>query len=62
METLADIAKELGGDMERLQYAGKTVTVKFKVSRSFYLLYSSLISNSYIRMKVRVSCVTRLGG
>jgi hypothetical protein len=32
METLADIAEELGKDLEKLQYAGKTVTVKFKVS------------------------------
>ena len=32
LDTLADIAKELEEDLERLQYAGKTVTVKFKVS------------------------------
>lgn len=32
MDTLADIAVELGKDLERLQYSGKTVTVKYKVS------------------------------
>lgn len=31
MDTLADIADELGKDLEKLQYAGKTVTVKYKV-------------------------------
>lgn len=31
MATLVDIAEELGKDLERLQYAGKTVTVKYKV-------------------------------
>lgn len=31
LDTLADIAVELGKDMERLQYAGKTVNVKYKV-------------------------------
>ena len=34
METLADIAQELEKDLDQLQYAGKTVTVKFKVSRA----------------------------
>jgi len=32
MATLVEIAEELGKDLERLQYAGKTVTVKYKVS------------------------------
>jgi len=31
MNTLTEIAEELGKDLERLQYAGKTVTVKYKV-------------------------------
>ena len=31
METLAEIADELGKDLDKLLYAGKTVTVKFKV-------------------------------
>ena len=31
MATLDEIAEELGKDLERLQYAGKTVTVKYKV-------------------------------
>ena len=33
METLAEIAVELGKDLDNLKYAGKTITVKFKVSR-----------------------------
>ena len=32
MKTLEDIAAELGKDLEKLQYAGKTVTIKYKVS------------------------------
>lgn len=32
METLVEIVEELGKDLDRLQYAGKTVTVKYKVS------------------------------
>lgn len=31
MDTLTDIAEELHKDMENLQYAGKTVTVKYKL-------------------------------
>jgi DNA polymerase kappa len=31
MATLVEVAEELGKDLERLQYAGKTVTVKYKV-------------------------------
>ena len=31
LDTLAEIARELEEDLEQLQYAGKTVTVKFKV-------------------------------
>jgi hypothetical protein len=31
LEMLAEIALELGKDLENLKYAGKTVTVKFKV-------------------------------
>ena len=31
MSMLEEIAVELGKDLERLQYAGKTVTVKYKV-------------------------------
>jgi len=31
MEMLIEIAEELHKDMENLQYAGKTVTVKFKL-------------------------------
>lgn len=40
MATLIDIADELHKDLANLQYAGKTVTVKYKLhtfeSRSFY--------------------------
>lgn len=32
LEMLSEIADELGKDLERLEYAGKTVTVKYKVS------------------------------
>lgn len=31
MATLIDIVEELGKDLDRLQYAGKTITVKYKV-------------------------------
>jgi DNA polymerase kappa len=34
LATLVEIAEELGKDLEKLQYAGKTVTVKYKVGRS----------------------------
>lgn len=30
MTMLTEIAEELGKDLEKLRYAGKTVTVKFK--------------------------------
>ena len=33
MDTLAEIAEELGKDLDKLQYAGKTVTVKYKVGQ-----------------------------
>lgn len=31
MATLIEIVEELGKDLDRLQFAGKTVTVKYKV-------------------------------
>lgn len=31
MATLIDIVEELGKDLDRLQYAGKTITIKYKV-------------------------------
>jgi DNA polymerase kappa len=54
MDTLADIAVELGKDLERLQYSGKTVTVKYKVS--FYA--SSTLTSSCIPLKVRTNYET----
>jgi DNA polymerase kappa len=45
MDMLTEIAEELHKDMENLQYAGKTVTVKYKLhtfeSRSIYKSYLS---------------------
>lgn len=32
MNTLGEIAEELGKDLEKLQYAGKTITLKLKLS------------------------------
>lgn len=41
MDTLVDIAEELHKDMENLQYAGKTVTVKYKLHTFESKLYGS---------------------
>ena len=46
MATLDEIAEELGKDLERLQYAGKTVTVKYKVG---LVIRFALIAATHIR-------------
>ena len=53
MATLEDIAIELGKDLEKLHYAGKTVTVKYKVSSGGFRRY---------RRSLTISCIlTRVG-
>lgn len=50
LDTLADIARELEEDLERSQYAGKTITVKFKVSD-----VSNGAHLSYIPLRTRLA-------
>lgn len=45
LDTLTEIAAELEKDLERLQYAGKTITIKFKVS----FMETALMPVTYIR-------------
>jgi DNA polymerase kappa len=55
MATLEEIAVELGKDLEKLQYAGKTVTVKYKVRPEARLHLSWKLTISCTLMRVRLA-------